>query len=465
MTNRKQELALGAALMPTAGALKKWQELVSNTRIEELEHSVTRTLPIVYLNCKDELSGDQLFKLKGSYRHSWARNTEIFMQLKPVLKKLQETSIDYRLLKGGAINMLSGPPGVRIMGDIDLLIYKKDLYKLQHILITLGFNRMFSSECEHLHQKSQKLELNFVSNGSLEIDIHIVQQREPRRLFKNMMSSSPLIKDFSGISVLIPGKEHLISHSLIHGYLNVQDEDEAQMIMDVYTLLDSENIELALKLADNLGIYSLFEKYFKTVASIGLPSDFRRPFKKRRIIAVANYTKDKIYLVISQAKNIIFAILHRTPSLRNVLKILQTQKVNKILYVLWIYTGMLRPLEFQIISKLRGFTGENQLDSGFKTLYLNAASQWSNDWRFGFSTDSESRNVRIKALSAAFINQSFLVFLNGKLFSVTENSKSGEIILDVGDLRPWNEISFRLPFSGCKICSKSMKTCVLEILN
>jgi hypothetical protein len=465
MINLKQELALGAALLPTELALKKWQELASITTVEELEHSVTRTLPKVYLNCKDEISGNQLLKLKGSYRHSWAKNIELFMQLKPVLKTLQEEAIDYRLLKGGAINMLIGPPGTRIMGDIDLLIDKKDLHKLRHILMKLGFRQMFSLKCKHVNRRAQKLELNFVNSGSLEIDIHIVQERKPRRLFQIMMKSSPVVKNFSGISVLIPNKEQLISHSLIHGHLNFQDEDESQTIMDVYTLLDSQNIENALQLADYLGISSLFEDYFKNIANIGLLNDLKGSFKKRRITAIANSMKDNYYVAYNGARIIMRAIWYSTPSLRNFLRILRTQKVNRILYLLWVYTGMLRPLEFQIIKRLKGFTGENQQHLGVKTLRLNSASQWSNDWRFGFSVDSQLSKIKVKVVSVGLTNQSFLVFLNGKLIRVTESTNSGEIILELSELRPWNEISFRLPFSGCNICSDSMKTCTLEVLS
>jgi hypothetical protein len=184
MTNRKQELALAAALLPVELALAKWKELVAISSIEDFEHSVTRALPLVYLNCKEELTGNDLLKLRGSYRHSWARNTEMFMQLKPVLRKLQDNEVDYRLLKGGALNMLAGPPGARIMGDIDLLVNKSDLHLLQKLLIDLGFKRMFSYGCEHMTSKAKSLELNFVNEDSLEIDIHIAQERNSRRLFE-----------------------------------------------------------------------------------------------------------------------------------------------------------------------------------------------------------------------------------------------------------------------------------------
>jgi hypothetical protein len=125
---------------------------------------------------------------------------------------------------------------------------------------------------------------------------------------------------------------------------------------------------------------------------------------------------------------------------------------------------MLRPLEYQIINRLNGFANENEKNASSEIWQLNAASQWSNDWRFGFSAELQATNLKIRAKSDGFINQSFLIFLNGRLIGVTESTNSGEWISEVRNLRPWNEISFRLPFSGCKICSKSMKTCTLEIL-
>jgi hypothetical protein len=126
---------------------------------------------------------------------------------------------------------------------------------------------------------------------------------------------------------------------------------------------------------------------------------------------------------------------------------------------------MLRPLEYQIIRRFNGFTEINPQSIRARTLRPNQTSEWSNDWRFGFSRDMHEQSMRIKVVSNGFVNQSFLVFINGKLCTVTENSITGELTLVLRELREWNEISFRLPFSGCKICSKSLKNMTLEIMD
>jgi hypothetical protein len=465
MTNRKQELALAAALLPVELALVKWKELVAISSIEDFEHSVTRALPLVYLNCKEELTGNDLLKLKGSYRHSWARNTEMFMQLQPVLRKLQDEGVDYRLLKGGALNILAGPPGARIMGDIDLLINKSDLNLLQNLLIGLDFKRMFSYGCEHKSSKAKRLELNFVNEDSLEIDIHIAQERSSRRLFEIMMKSRPEVREFSGISVKMPEDCQLIAHSLIHGHQNVQDEDESQMIMDIYQLLNQRNAEKTFQLTNRLGIFPLLENYFTTISRIQLPGNFTNLYKKQFSLKKHHLLQDRLYSALNGSRSLFRAIWYRTPNLTNIWRILRSQKVNKILYLLWAYTGMLRPLEYQIIRQFNGFTKYNPQSIHARNLTLNQTSEWSNDWRFGFSRDMQKQSMRIRALSNGFVNQSFLVFMNGKLITVTENSIDGEFILELRELRDWNEISFRLPFSGCKICSQSLRDITLEILD
>ena len=149
MTSTKQDLALSAALLPADHGILMWQTLREQSTVEDLDHTVTRVLPYVYENCKELLVGNDLLKLRGSRRHTWAKNTEFYMQFKPVLQELHKNGIDYRILKGGAINLLIGPPGFRIMGDIDLLVRKKDLSKVRKLFESVGFKPKFSFGCKH----------------------------------------------------------------------------------------------------------------------------------------------------------------------------------------------------------------------------------------------------------------------------------------------------------------------------
>jgi len=74
MDEFKQKLALAAAMLPTGEAKIKWEELRKISTIEELDHSVTRILPSVHRNLKDSLTGNDLLKLRGSSKHTWAKN-------------------------------------------------------------------------------------------------------------------------------------------------------------------------------------------------------------------------------------------------------------------------------------------------------------------------------------------------------------------------------------------------------
>ena len=97
----------------------------------------------------DATLGQDLLKLKGSARHTWAKNTEFLRQLEPLIMELEKNSINYRVLKGGAINLLANTPNFRIMGDIDLLVSKSDLAKVHGALDKAGFTPKFAITCPH----------------------------------------------------------------------------------------------------------------------------------------------------------------------------------------------------------------------------------------------------------------------------------------------------------------------------
>jgi hypothetical protein len=144
----------------------KWEELRNLSTIEELDHSVTRILPSVHRNLKDFLTGDDLLKLRGSSKHTWAKNSEFLNQLKPLVETLNYNAIDYRVLKGGAINLLYRPGNFRIMGDIDLLISQRDLGRVRNLLEQCDFKPKFSYRCLHNDKAIKKLELDYANEGS-----------------------------------------------------------------------------------------------------------------------------------------------------------------------------------------------------------------------------------------------------------------------------------------------------------
>ena len=458
MTSTKQDLALSAALLPADHGILMWQTLREQSTVEDLDHTVTRVLPYVYENCKELLVGNDLLKLRGSRRHTWAKNTEFYMQFKPVLHELHKNAIDYRILKGGAINLLIGPPGFRIMGDIDLLVRKKDLSKVRKLFESAGFKPKFSFGCKHNNFALKNLEVNYCNDQSLEIDIHVAEERSPRELFIKMLHRPPLLKEFSGIPVLLPAAEFLIAHALIHGGLQVQIEDEAQAILDVHFLLNSSNFVATSALMQDLGATELLVAYLKKAETLLGSTPFRYAPQTPKLKNQISRIKQNIWGLSQDIYTLLLAIKYRRPRLGDAVPIYRHAQKNRALYVFWLYTGMIRQIERFAIKSRGGFSASSSTISD-----IHSVSRWSNDWRFSVPAKEGLTQLQLKLTSKNLEFQSFLVFVNGILAGVTENSPSFEYILTIVNPSAVNEVSLRLPFAGCKACAQSMADLRIEL--
>ncbi|CAB4914300.1 unannotated protein [freshwater metagenome] len=464
MDSSKQQLALAAALLPSDQAKIKWDCLREISTIEELDHSVTRILPSVYRNLKDFLTGNDLLKLRGSAKHTWAKNSEFLNQLKPLIETLNNNSISYRVLKGGAINLLYPPANFRIMGDIDLLISRKDLGRVQEILEQCDFTPKFSYSCPHTDKKIRKLELDYSHKGSLEIDLHVAEDRAPRSLFKSMMTRPPRVVYFSGTPVSIPDDDLLIAHSLIHGSLNVDSSDRAQTILDVFLLLKNSNIQKVTATVQSLRIDKILESYYSTVENIFEKTDKQKVTKKKNYFLQLYFLLSNVNFSFNKLSKILRAVKYRSPSPRYLVKILRYFNGKSLLYVLWLYTGMIRPVERFVVKRLGGFVALTIPTSSVESKPKSPTYRWTNDWRFSFNNlAGHSRHI-ILFNSVAFKSQSFLVFANGKLIGVTAKNDLSQFKFDFHEPAKQIEISLRLPLSGCKKCALALSDLGVKFL-
>jgi hypothetical protein len=140
-----------------------------------------------------------------------------------------------------------------------------------------------------------------------------------------------------------------------------------------------------------------------------------------------------------------------------------TQK-NRALYVFWLYTGMLRRVERIAIKSRGGFSSGSQTIANSQTVsQIHPAARWSNDWRFTVPAKQGLSRLEVKLTSKTFESQSFLVFVNGVLAGVTQNSPTCEYRLTIDNPSSLSEVSLRLPFAGCKACAQSMADLRIEL--
>jgi hypothetical protein len=465
MDNLQQKLALAAALLPSDQARIKWEELRNLSTIEELDHSVTRILPSIHRNLKDFLTGNDLLKLGGASKHTWAKNSEFLNQLKPLIEALNYNAIDYRVLKGGAINLLYRPGNFRIMGDIDLLISQRDLGRVRNLLEQCDFKSKFSYDCPHNDKAIRKLELDYSNEGSLEIDIHLAEHRAPRALFKKMLKRPPRVVDFSGTPIRIPDDDLLIAHSLIHGSLKVESSDQAQMILDVFLLLNNSNADKTAATVRSLRIDRLLDSYLSTEAEIFQKTDCRKVARNKNYFLQFYFFVLNIRFNFNRLAKLPKVIKYRSPSPLHVGKILRYFNGKSFLYALWLYTGMIRPVERFVVKKLGGFSKKINSRAAVQMNQASPAYQWTNDWRFAFNNLDGHNHHIVLFNSEAFKSQSFLVFANGKLIGVSAKNDLLQFRFEFYESAKQIEISLRLPLSGCKKCALTLSDLKIEFLN
>jgi hypothetical protein len=105
----EQELLLRAALWSGERATAAWLEWASRVDVvnDLVDEGSFRLLPLVYRNLdRVGLAGPSMSRLKGVYRHSWAKNIALFRETQRVLHRLGGAGIDTIIMNGIALTHL-----------------------------------------------------------------------------------------------------------------------------------------------------------------------------------------------------------------------------------------------------------------------------------------------------------------------------------------------------------------------
>jgi len=125
---KEQELLLRAALLQDQTALDAWREWEARVNVNELDHASKRLLPLLYRNLKRQGMASPMMDLyKGIYRLTWYENQMLFHTAASLLYAFHEAGIQTIVLKGAVLALeYYKDPGLRPMGDLDVLIHPED---------------------------------------------------------------------------------------------------------------------------------------------------------------------------------------------------------------------------------------------------------------------------------------------------------------------------------------------------
>lgn len=205
-----QTLLLQAALYPPERALDAWKKYLEKVDLKTIDHLSGTFLPLVYRNLNEH------GVCKSVYRHTWTYNNLQFFKLKKTLEILHGASIETCLLKGAG--MVAGyylDPGLRVMGDIDLLVPREKIKQAIDLMRSSGWTILDyipNGNLDTFIQRTHALSLK--SSEGLLLDLHWVVLSESG-IDEFFAKYTYKTKPHGDTNVLCP--EDQLLHTLFHG--------------------------------------------------------------------------------------------------------------------------------------------------------------------------------------------------------------------------------------------------------
>jgi hypothetical protein len=455
--------SIRAATAPIAIALQNWNELLVTTEFQQINPNTQRLAPMIYHHLKDQGDLTERERLRGAYKYAWAKNLRMLNSLNPVFIELHSRSINYRVIKGIAVQLELGFVGARVVGDVDILVSQNEIEIVRQILEAKGFRCNSRSTCSR-HSSSAPFEaLNF-NLGDNHVDVHVAELKDPKALLLAMLDSAPNVIENRGTPIQVPSPEFLLLHSAFHGHQASSDTDLVQAIADISLLAPNCDPRKLSALArqtksqsDLWHVAAEAKQVDIVLPEIDMLATSRSQQLMRNLSSGFKASSSKV----GKVPAIVRDRYRGNATLAHVFGQFPGRRAS---YAVWLGLGQFSAVERSLMSKERGFLQAppktclsgttlmpfGLLDSDFVTSSNLAAETL--DYRFAVRIDPRAREL-VLTLNSEFLDSSdAFVYSNGRpITRIVAGDKSyGEIT--VRNPARVNEISIRPTARVCAEC-------------
>lgn len=168
--DNEQTLLLKAALITDKDQARSYWDMFCNAvDIQSIDYSTTSMTPMVYKRFRD-IQGSEIQVAKSVYRHTWSSNSLSLHSLRKVLLAFTDAGIRATLLKGAAmISSYYNDPGLRVIGDLDILVLEGQREAAMDLLTSMGWHQIYTHNVQQLKYTHATA---FRNNDGVNIDLH-----------------------------------------------------------------------------------------------------------------------------------------------------------------------------------------------------------------------------------------------------------------------------------------------------
>lgn len=237
MISQAHTQILRACVLEKSAALAAWENWKQTTLLDEIDPASYKLIALAARNL-----GIEDPKCKGVYRKTWAENHLLWSQVKPLLLFLIEKGVKKIVLLKGMAMILGHYHdfGVRVMGDVDILVPRSSLPLAISLLEERGWKRTFPFDPTREEHLKRWNGAGFLHEKSFRLDLHwrLLLESSPELDEESFTHAKPT--DREGIYLL--GPTELLLQTCVHG-MKWSPVPLIRWVADAMTLLKKEAID------------------------------------------------------------------------------------------------------------------------------------------------------------------------------------------------------------------------------
>jgi hypothetical protein len=225
------QLALEALIRGGGSGDAAFRQWIDTVDIENMPNGSTQLLPLMFARF---MQGNPHLphypRIKGVHRLAHARNSLLLDSARATAGFLAGCGIDVMMIKGSSLALAHYPrPGLRPMGDVDLLVSAADYDHASDVLQQRGWRYRYNEA----HRRRVQHSCDYITYNGRALDLHVrglLEVNDPA--FEEGLLARARRMQWAGMDILVPAAENEAMICLVHA-MREADAARPLWVMDL----------------------------------------------------------------------------------------------------------------------------------------------------------------------------------------------------------------------------------------